>query len=174
MANILLDKSHKSLLKAASRLGDWLLSLDALTDDDKQAVRAVQKALGKLPKLNDGTLAMYGFSLEQGDETNGLVRGWDVSLEYFASDAQRQGGLELFSSYIPIPETTAPDVLALKKQNEVYFHWSVGDICNLVKPEQAKQWIEAVAAPELLRQTGQRLRIEIVFGEYYSEVELFV
>lgn len=172
MANILLDKSHKSLLKAAIRLGDWLLSLDALTDDDKQAVRAVQKALAKLPKLNDGTLAMYGFSLEQGDETNGLVRGWDVSLEYFASDAERQGGLEMFSSYIPIPETTDADVLALKKQNEVYFHWPVGDICNLVKPEQATQWIDAVADPNSLRQRGQRLRIEIVFGGYYGEVEL--
>jgi hypothetical protein len=172
MANILLDKSHKPLLKAAIRLGDWLLSLDALSEDDKQAVRAVQKALDKLPKLNDGTLAMYGFSLEEGDEINGLVRGWDVSLEYFANDAERQGGLELFSSYIPIPETTAPDVLALKKQNEVYFNWPVGDICNLVKPEQATQWIAAVADPNALRQTGQRLRIEIVFGGYYGEVEL--
>jgi hypothetical protein len=172
MANILLDKSHKPLIKAASRLGDWLLSLDALSDDDKQAVRAVQKALDKLPKLNDGTLAMYGFSLEQGDETSGLVRGWDVSLEYFASDAERQGGLELFSSYIPIPESSDPDVLALKKQNETYFHWPVGDVCNLVKPDQAKQWIDAVADPELLRQAGQRLRIEIVFADYYGEVEL--
>lgn len=174
MANILLDKSHKTLLKAASRLGDWLLSLDALTDGDKQAVRAVQKALEKLPKLNDGTLAMYGFSLEQGDETNGLVRGWDVSLEYFANDAERQGGLELFSSYIPIPETTDPDVLALKKQNEVYFHWPVGDICNLVKPDQAKQWIDDISQPLQYLETGVRLRIEIVFGEYYSEVELSV
>jgi hypothetical protein len=172
MANILLDKSHKPLLKAAICLGDWLLSLDTLSEDDKQAVRAVQKALDKLPKLNDGTLAMYGFSLEEGDEINGLVRGWDVSLEYFANDAERQGGLELFSSYIPIPETTAPDVLALKKQNEVYFNWPVGDICNLVKPEQATQWIAAVADPNALRQTGQRLRIEIVFGGYYGEVEL--
>lgn len=172
MANILLDKSHKPLLKAASQLGNWLLSLDALSEDDKQAVRAVQKAVDKLPKLNDGTLAMYGFSLEQGDETNGLVRGWDVSLEYFANDAERQGGLELFSSYIPIPETTDAAVLALKKQHEVYFHWPVGDICNLVKAEQARQWMDAVADPERLRQAGQRLRIEIVFGDYYGEVEL--
>jgi hypothetical protein len=135
MANILVDTSHKPLIKAASRLGDWLLSLDALSVEDKQAVKAVQKALEKLPKLNDGTLAMYGFSLEQGNETAGLVRGWDVSLEYFANDPERQGGLELFSSYIPIPETTDADVLAIKKQNEVYFHWPVGDICNLVKPD---------------------------------------
>lgn len=172
MANILVDTSHKPLIKAASRLGDWLLSLDALSTEDKQAVKAVQKALEKLPKLNDGTLAMYGFSLEQGNETAGLVRGWDVSLEYFANDPERQGGLELFSSYIPIPETTDADVLAIKKQNEVYFHWPVGDICNLVKPEQAKQWVEAVAEPEKLRQAEQRLRIEIVFGDYYGEVEL--
>lgn len=172
MANILLDKSHKPLIKAASRLGDWLLSLDALSDEDKQAVRAVQKALEKLPKLNDGTLAMYGFSLEQGNDTAGLVRGWDVSLEYFANDAERQGGLELFSSYIPIPETADPDVLATKKQHEVYFHWAVGDVCNLVKAEQAKQWIEAVSDPVSLKQENQRLRIEIVFGDYYSEVEL--
>ncbi len=171
MANIQLDKSHKLLLKAAYSLGDWLLRQDALTDTDREAVKSIQKALEKLPKLNDRTLAMYGFSLEQGDETNGLVRGWDVSLEYFANDTERQGGLELFSSYIPIPETTDADVLALKKQNEVYFHWPVGDICNLVKPEQAKQWIDAVADPDSLRQTGQRLRIEIVFGDYYGEVE---
>jgi hypothetical protein len=172
MANILLDKTHKPLLNTASRLGDWLLSLDALSAEDKQAVKAVQLALNKLPKINDGTLAMYGVSLEQGDETEGLVRGWDVSLEYFARDPERQGGLELFSSYIPIPETTDADVLALKKQHEVYFHWPVGDICNLVKPEQAKQWIGEVAEPEKLRQPGQRLRIEIVFGDYYGEVEL--
>lgn len=172
MANIQLDKSHKILLKAAVSLGDWLVKQDALSDADKAAVKSIQQSLNKLPKVNDGTLAMYGFSLEQGDETAGLVRGWDVSLEYFANDAERQGGLELFSSYIPIPESTEPTVLALKKQNEVYFHWPIGDICNLVKPEQAQQWIEAVAKPELLRQNGQRLRIEIVFGDYYGEVEL--
>lgn len=172
MANIQLDKSHKLLLKAAYSLGDWIHRQDELADADREAVRSIQKALDKLPKLNDGTLAMYGVSLEQGDEANGLVRGWDVSLEYFASDAERQGGLELFSSYIPIPETTDPDVLALKKQKEVYFHWPVGDICNLVKQEQAKQWIDALADPESLRQPGQRLRIEIVFGDYYGEVEL--
>lgn len=172
MANIQIDKTHKPLIKAAQSLGDWLLKQNALSDGDREAVKSIQKALDKLPKLNDGTLAMYGFSLEQGDETEGLVRGWDVSLEYFANEAERQGGLELFSSYIPIPETTDPDVLAVKKQNEVYFHWPVGDICNLVKPEQAKQWIDAVADPDSLRQAGQRLRIEIVFGDYYGEVEL--
>lgn len=172
MANIRLDKSHKPLIKAAISLGDWLLSVASLSEADKEAIKAIQRALDKLPKLNDGTLAMYGFSLEQGDEAEGLVRGWDVSLEYFANDAERQGGLELFSSYIPIPESTDPDVLAVKKQNEVYFHWPIGDICNLVKPEQAKQWIGAVTKPELLRQDGMRLRVEIVFGAYYSEIEV--
>lgn len=172
MANIQLDKSHKSLLKAAVQFGDWLLSLEQLSDDDRKAVRAVQKALSKLPKINDGTLAMYGFSIEQGDETQGLVRGWDVSLEYFASDPEQQGGLELFSSYIPIPETTDADVLAEKKQNEVYFHWPLGDVCNLIKPEQARKWIDEIGQPLQLFDERSRLRIEIVFGDYYSEVEL--
>lgn len=171
MANIQLDKSHKPLLKAAQQLGDWLLSLEQLSDTDRQVVRSVQKTLDKLPKINDGTLAMYGFSIEQGDETESLVRGWDVSLEYFANDPEQQGGLELFSSYIPIPETTDPDVLAEKKQNEAYFHWPLGDVCNLIKPEQAKKWIDEVSHPLKLMPTGAHLRIEIVFGDYYSEVE---
>lgn len=171
MANIQLDKSHKPLVKAAQQFGDWLLGLKQLSDDDRKAVHAIQKALSKLPKINDGTLAMYGFSIEQGDETRGLVRGWDVSLEYVANDPEQQGGLELFSSYIPIPETMDADVLAVKKHNEVYFHWPIGDVCNLIKPEQARQWIDDISQPLALAGDAERLRIEIVFADYYSEVD---
>jgi hypothetical protein len=171
MANILPDKSHKKLIKSAIDLGDWLLSLEGLSQQDEQAIKAVQKALNKLPKINDGTLAMYGFSLEQGDESAGLVRGWDISLEYFADDPEQQGGLEMFSSYIPIPETTDPDVLTEKKNNELYFHWPVGDICNLIPAAQASQWLEQVSNPAGMAGPDERLRIEIVFADYYSEIE---
>lgn len=172
MANIKLDKTHKPLIKAALSFGDWLLSQDALTDSDREAVKLIQQSLNKLPKVNDGTLAMYGFSIEQGDEQNGLVRGWDISLEYFADDPEQQGGLEIFSSFIPIPEVNDPEALAEKKCHEVYFHWPIGDICNLISPDKAKQWIEEITKPEQLASTGQRLRIEIVFNDYYGEIEL--
>ncbi len=171
MANILLDKSHKKLIQSAIDLGDWLLSLEGLGEQDIQAIKAVQKALNKLPKVNDGTLAMYGFSLEQGNEVAGLVRGWDISLEYFANDPEQQGGLEMFSSYIPIPESTDPDVLAEKKNNQLYFHWPIGDICNLIPAAQASQWLEQVSNPASLARAGERLRVEIVCGDYYSELE---
>ena len=172
MAHIQIDKSHKALIKTAISLGDWLLSVEQLSESDREAVRAVQKALKKLPKINDGTLAMYGFSIEQGSESAGLVRGWDVSLEYFADDPEQQGGLELFSSYIPIPETTDPEVLAQKKHHEAYFHWPIGDVCNLIKPEQAQKWIDEVSRPEHIAEEADRLRIEIVYGDVYAEVDV--
>jgi hypothetical protein len=172
MAHIQIDKSHKALIKTAISLGDWLLSVEQLSESDREAVRDVQKALKKLPKINDGTLAMYGFSIEQGSESAGLVRGWDVSLEYFADDPEQQGGLELFSSYIPIPETTDPDVLAKKKHHEAYFHWPIGDVCNLIKPEQAQKWIDEVSRPEHIAEEADRLRIEIVYGDVYAEVDV--
>lgn len=171
MANILLDKTHKPLIKAATGIGDWILSFEQLSAADKQAVISIQQALAKLPKLNDGTLAMYGFSLERGDESEGLVRGWDVSLEYFADDPEQQGGLELFSSYITIPETNDPEVLAQKKQNEAYFHWPVGDVCNLVQAEQARKWIDEVADPLKHKGDTDTLRVEIVYADYYAELE---
>lgn len=172
MAHIQIDKSHKALIKTAISLGDWLLSVEQLSDSDREAVRDVQKALKKLPKINDRTLAMYGFSIEQGIESAGLVRGWDVSLEYFADDPEQQGGLELFSSYIPIPETTDPDVLAQKKHHEAYFHWPIGDVCNLIKPEQAQKWIDEVSRPAHIAEEADRLRIEIVYGDVYAEVDV--
>ena len=172
MAHIQIDKSHKALIKTAISLGDWLLSVKQLSDSDREAVRDVQKALKKLPKINDRTLAMYGFSIEQGSESAGLVRGWDVSLEYFADDPEQQGGLELFSSYIPIPETTDPDVLAQKKHHEAYFHWPIGDVCNLIKPEQAQKWIDEVSRPAHIADGADRLRIEIVYGDVYAEVDV--
>ncbi|GEM_PF-734796 len=174
MAHIKLDKSHKQLVQSAIQLGDWLLSLDGLSDADIQAIKSVQKALNKLPKINDGTLAMYGFSLEQGNENTGLVRGWDLSLEYFANDPEQQGGLEMFSSYIPIPESTDPEVLAEKKHKELYFHWPIGDVCNLIPAEQASQWLEQVSNPAALVASAERLRVEVVFADYYGEIELAI
>lgn len=171
MANIHLTSSHKHLIKAAIKLGDWLLTLDKLTAEDKAAIASIQKALKKLPKVNDGTLAMYGFSIEKGDETNGLVRGWDLSLEYFSQDIEQQGGLELFSSFIPLPETTDSAVLTQKKLNEVYFHWPIGDVCAFIKPEQAQQWIDEISQPLAYWGEGDTLRIEIVYQDYYSEIE---
>ena len=116
MANINLTNEHKPLVTAALALGDWLCTLPEAKDTDIALIKRIQRSLAKLPKLNDGTLAMYGFSIERGNDEAGLVRGWDVSLEYLASDADQQGGLEIFSSYIPIPETTDATVLAEKKQ----------------------------------------------------------
>lgn len=171
MANILLSKTHKSLINAAIGLGNWFLSLDQLSEQDKQAVKHIQAALEKLPKVSDGTLAMYGFSIEKGDETNGLVRGWDLSLEYFSHDPERQGGLELFSSFIPLPETTDPAVLTQKNLNEAYFHWPIGDVCAFIKPEQAQRWIEETSQPLAFWGEGDTLRIEIVYQDYYSDIE---
>ena len=171
MAKILLDNAHKPIIKAAIKLGDWLLSLKNLTEQDKNAVMSVQRALNKLPKINDGMLAMYGFSIERGDETAGLVRGWDISLEYFANDAEQQGGLEIFSSYIPIPESNDPAVVAQKQHNEVYFHWSVADVCNFIAPERAARWIKEVSQPKQFLEEGDRLRVEIVYQDFYSEIE---
>ena len=172
MANILLGNFHQSLIKTAINMGDWLLTLDKLTEQDKNAIKSVQQVLKKLPKVNDGTLAMYGFSIESGDENQGLVRGWDISLEYFADDLDRQGGLEMFSSYIPIPETTDLDVLSLKKQSEVYFHWPIGDVCNSIQPEQVTQWVNEVSQPLQFMKQGDMLSIEIVYQDFYSEIEL--
>lgn len=169
MTKILFSKQHKALLETVQRLGDWMVSLDELTDSEKKLIRQVQACFNKLPKINDGTLAMYGFSLERGSEQSGLVQGWDVSLEYFADDPEQQGGLEIFSSYIPIPETTDKNVLAAKQAREVYFHWSIGNVCNLIQPKQAEAWQQQVNNPLALSLPGDRLRIEVVYGEQYLE-----
>lgn len=171
MTQILLDKSHQPIINAAIQLGDWLLALDNLMDADKAAIKAVQATLKKLPEIDGGTLAMYGFSIERGDQNSGLVRGWDVSLEYFAKDAERQGGLEIFSSYIPIPETADNAVLAEKASREVYFHWPINETCNVINAESAQQWIDEVSHPLQHIEAGDRLRIEIVHGEHYAEIE---
>ncbi|MDO8825016.1 hypothetical protein [Methylophaga sp.] len=171
MPHILLDKTHPPIIQAAINLGDWLLTLENLSDEDKSAIKAVQDALKKLPEIDEDILAMYGFSIERGDADNGLVRGWDVSLEYAANDAEQQVGLEVFSSYIPLPDTTDAAVLAEKKQREVYFHWPVGDICSFIKAEQAQQWIADVSQPLQFIEAGDRLRIEIVYQQFYVEHE---
>lgn len=171
MPHILFDKTHPPIIQAAINLGDWLLSLENLSEQDKNAIKAVQDALKKLPEIDEDILAMYGFSIERGDAEKGLVRGWDVSLEYSADDAEQQVGLEIFSSYIPLPETTDAAVLAEKKTREVYFHWPIGDICSFIKPEQAQQWIDEVSRPLQFIEAGDRLRIEIVHQNFYAEHE---
>jgi hypothetical protein len=171
MAQIQIEKHHKPLIQAAVKLGDWLLSLPNVSDSDAKVIKSVQQALVKLPKVKDGSLAMFGVSIEHGDETSGLVRGWDVSLEYFANDAERQGGLEVFSSYIPIPETDEETVLALKEQSEVYFHFPVGDIAGFIDPKHQKQWIEETINPRQFIQEGDRLRVEVLFNEQYVEID---
>jgi hypothetical protein len=171
MAKINLTNEHKSLINAATTLGDWLCSLPEVQQSDVELIKTIQQSLTKLPKINDGTLAMYGFSIERGNEESGLVRGWDVSIEYFANEPDQQGGLEIFSSYIPLPETTDKSVLAIKKQAEVYFHWPVGDTCSFITAEQRKQWIDEVCNPDQFLQAGDRLRVELVFGQQYAEIE---
>jgi len=171
MANINLSNEQKPLIKTAIKMGDWLCSLPDVNDANRALINRIQAALTKLPKINDGTLAMYGFSIERGTMDDGLVRGWDMSLEYFADDAEQQGGLELFSSYIPLPETNDADVLAIKKKAEVYFHWAVGETCSFIAAEQQKQWIDEVSDPRVFFQPGDRLRIELVFGQEYAEID---
>jgi hypothetical protein len=171
MPHILLDKTHRAIIQAAINLGDWLLTLENLSVQDKAAVKSVQDALKKLPEIDGDILAMYGFSIERGDADNGLVRGWDISLEYSVNDSEQQSGLEIFSSYIPLPDTTDPAVLTEKKQREVYFHWPIGDICSFIKTEQAQQWIDDVSQPLQFIEAGDRLRIEIVYQQFYVEHE---
>lgn len=170
MTHIQLNDIHQPLLQAAIHLGEWLLMLEGLAEQDKSAIKNVQSALLKLPAIEDDTLAMYGFSIEQGDLQQGLVRGWDISLEYFPAETERQGGLEIFSSYLPLPETTNKQLLAEKKQHEVYFHWPIGDICSFISTAQATQWINAISDPLQYAQSGDRLRIEVVYQQQYVEL----
>ncbi|HDY84672.1 MAG TPA: hypothetical protein ENI26_07715 [Methylophaga aminisulfidivorans] len=170
MANIKLDKTHKNLIASAIDLGDWFLSLSTLSNADREAIVAVQNCLKKLPKVNDGTLAMYGFSVERGDETSGLIQGWDISIEYMAEDSEQQGGLEIFSSFLPIPESSDQSVLAEKKSREVYFHWPIGDVCNLLDKHNADKWMKEVSDPYMFFEKGDQIRIEVVFGTHYAEI----
>jgi len=174
MANIVIVKQDKLLINAAINLGDWFLSLPEVSAVDAESIQAIQQALKKLPKINDGTLSMYGFSIERGDENEGLVRGWDVSLEYFTDDYERQGGLELFSSYIVMPESTDKIILADKNKNEVYFQWSIGNESTLIGSQQCKQWLDDLALPLQYFQAGDRLRLEIVHQDHYAEIDCVV
>lgn len=171
MPHILLDKNHLPVIQAAIHLGDWMITLENLTEADKTAIKAVQEALKKLPQIDDDILAMYGFSIERGDTEQGLVRGWDISLEHVSGDPDQQAGLEIFSSYIPIPETSNEAVLAEKQKKEVYFHWPIGDVCSYIKPEQAQRWMDDINQPLQFIEAGDRLRIEIVYQQFYAEHE---
>lgn len=171
MAHIQLNEAHQPLMQAAIALGSWLLTLEGLSAADKSAIQNVQSALSNLPEIADETLAMYGFSIEHGNEHQGLVRGWDISLEYFAADPEQQGGLEIFSSYIPLPETMDKQILAAKKQHELYFHWPIGEVCSFISSSQATSWINAVSDPLQFAQSGDRLRIEVVYQQQYVELE---
>jgi hypothetical protein len=53
----------------------------------------------------------------------------------------------------------------------VYFHWPIGDICSFIKAEQAQQWIDDVSQPLQFIEAGDRLRIEIVYQQFYTEHE---
>jgi hypothetical protein len=174
MATINMAAENKPLIKAAIRLANWMASLNDLNESALKNIQAIQQLLTKLPKINDGTLAMFGFSVEHGDMSEGLVRGWDVSIEYFSNDAERQGGVEIFSSYIPIPETNDQQILQQKKNNEVYFHWPVAESASLITPKQQQKWIEDVSHPEQFIQSGDRLRLEIVFQDDYAEIECVI
>jgi hypothetical protein len=174
MTNIIISKQDKTLINAAIKLGDWLLSLPEVSELNARKLRAIQQALKKLPKISDATFSMYGFSIERGDEREGLVRGWDISLEYFADDHDRQGGLELFSSYISIPESTDETVLAIKENNEVYFHWPVDDSGSSMSQEQRQLWIDDLTNPLQHWHAGDRLRLEIVHQDHYAEIDCTV
>lgn len=171
MANINIAKQDKAVINAAIKLGDWMLSLPEVMGKDAESIEAIQQVLKKLPKINDGTFSMYGVSIERGDMTLGLVRGWDVSVEYFADDHDKQGGLELFSSYISIPESTDQTVLTEKAKNEMYFHWPLSEAGPLIKAQQNKQWCDEVKNPMQFFQAGDRLRLEIVHQDHYAEID---
>lgn len=171
MAKIIISKQDNTLINATIKIGDWLLSLPEVGDLNGRKIKAIQQELKKLPIIHNATFSMYGFSIERGDEHEGLVRGWDVSLEYFADDHERQGGLELFSSYISIPESTDEAVLAKKANNEVYFHWPVADAGSIISTEQRQLWIDDVSNPMQFWQPGDRLRIEIVHQDHYAEID---
>ncbi len=171
MAQINLTDEHTSLVSAAIGLGDWLCELPEMTKTDIALIKSIQRALSHLPTIKDDTLAMYGFSIERGDAEQGLVRGWDVSLEYFANDAEQQGGLEIFSSYIPMPETDNKVVLEQKKNSEVYFNWPIGETCSFISAQHQKQWIDDISEPLQHAKPSDRLRVELVFADQYSEID---
>ena len=174
MANIIISKQDETLINAAINLGDWLLSLPEVSELNGNKIKAIQQALKKLPKINDATFSMYGFSIERGDEREGLVRGWDVSLEYFSDDHDRQGGLELFSSYISVPESTDKAVLENKANSEVYFHWPVDNVGSQMSQERQQLWINDISKPMRYWQAGDRLRLEIVHQDHYAEIDCTV
>ena len=174
MSHIKLDPQQQPLIHAAIEMGNWMKQCPETNEQARAAIEAIQQTLQSLPTLPDQTLAMYGFSIERGNAEQGLVRGWDVSIEYFADDSEQQGGLELFSSWLPIPESTAPDVLATKREKEVYFHWAIGDVCCYVNNTKAEQWQQQVQQPFAMLEPGDRLRLEIVYQEFYAEIDVAV
>ena len=171
MAKISISKQDRTLIDATIKLGDWLLTLPEVSELNGRKIKEIQQVLKKLPKISDAKFSMYGFSIERGDEQEGLVRGWDVSIEYFADDHDRQGGLELFSSYIVIPESTDKSVLAAKAKNEVYFHWPIGGAGAVISSEQQKLWLSDIKNPTQYCQPGDRLRLEIVHQDHYAEID---
>lgn len=169
MHSIQLTDAQKPLVTAAIRLGDWLLSLDNLPEQAILAIKQTQTALQLLPQITADTMAMYGVSIEQGDDQQGLIRGWDISLECIEADPNQQAGLEIFSSYLPIPKPVDEQSLAEKKQHEVYFHWPLAAVCSTVEPTQSQRWIEEVTNPLQSAQPGDRLRVEVVYQQSYFE-----
>jgi hypothetical protein len=54
----------------------------------------------------------------------------------------------------------------------VYFHWPIGDVCNLIRPEAASVWLKAMQDPKACFEPEQKLRVELVYADQYVEVDL--
>jgi hypothetical protein len=173
MAHIQIDPAHRPIIDAAIKMGDWLLTQPQVDDAARQVIEKIQLTLNQLPEVNDNSLVMYGVSVEKTfPDGQGLIRGWDVSLEYFSDDPEMQGGLECFSSYIPVPDSEDPEMLKQKKEQEVYFHWPIGDVCNFITPQKAQTWLNVMQDPQAYFSSEDNLRIELVYANQYVEVDL--
>jgi hypothetical protein len=171
MKQILLESQHEDIVNAAIEFGAWLMAECTLDEQAISTIQSIQKTLRELPSIADGTLAMYGLSIEKGTSDEGLIRGWDVAVEYFADDPQQQAGLECFSSYLPMPEPTSDHALALKAKEEVYFNWPVASPCNAFSADDVARWCRELANPLQFYEEGDRLRVELVYGSQYVELD---
>ncbi|MDH5357023.1 MAG: hypothetical protein OEY48_02890 [Gammaproteobacteria bacterium] len=169
MDNIIISKQEQRIVDAAIKLGNWFLSLPEVGDKEAGIIKAVQASLTMLPAVEDGVLSLYGFSIEKGNSTHGLVRGWDVSLE---NSSETPGLLEIFSSYILIPEPIEQQAIAEKESHEVYMHWNAGEQGQNVAVDAATKWIEEVSKPLQYFDNGDILRLEMVHKNNYAELQL--
>ena len=169
MTNIIISKQDKPTIDAAIKLGDWFLSLPEVGDNEAKIIKAVQSSLAKLPDVDDEILSLYGFSIEKGDSTSGLVRGWDVSLE---NSTETPGLLEVFSSYILIPEPVEQEAIIEKESHEIYLHWNAGEQHQNKDAKSVTRWIEETSKPLQYFASGDVLRLEMVHNDGYAEIEI--